>query len=94
VQGWYIPADQSRKTIIFSHGYGANREESWIPMYDLAHYAHSLNFNVVMFDYGFASQNSKAVATGGKAESQQVLGAILLAKQRGSSEIIVWGFSM
>ncbi|EHS59272.1 alpha/beta hydrolase [Paenibacillus sp. Aloe-11] len=94
VQGWYIPADQSRKTIIFSHGYGANREESWIPMYDLAHYAHSLNFNVVMFDYGFASQNSKAVATGGKAESQQLLGAIQLAKQRGSSEIIVWGFSM
>lgn len=94
VQGWYIPAGQSRKTIIFSHGYGANREESWIPMYDLAHYAHRLNFNVVMFDYGFASQNSKAVATGGKAESQQLLGAIQLAKQRGSSEIIVWGFSM
>jgi len=94
MQGWYIPATGSKKTIVFSHGYGANREETWIPMYDLAHYAHRMNFNVIMFDYGFASQTSKAVATGGKAESQQLLGAIELAKQRGAKQIVVWGFSM
>lgn len=94
MQGWYIPATGSKKTIVFSHGYGANREETWIPMYDLAHYAHRMNFNVMMFDYGFASQSSKAVATGGKAESKQLLGAIELAKQRGAKQIVVWGFSM
>ncbi|WP_145949939.1 alpha/beta fold hydrolase [Paenibacillus sp. Y412MC10] len=94
MQGWYIPAAGSTKTIVFSHGYGANREETWIPMYDLAHFAHRLNFNVIMFDYGFASQNSKAVATGGKVEAQQLLGAIDLAKQRGAKQIVVWGFSM
>ncbi|KAA8997153.1 alpha/beta fold hydrolase [Paenibacillus spiritus] len=94
VQGWYIPAEGSTKTIVFSHGYGANREESWVPMYDLAHYAHKLNFNVVMFDYGFASQTNKDIATGGKKESQQLLGAVQLAKQRGAQEIVVWGFSM
>lgn len=94
MHGWYIPAADSNQTIVFSHGYGANREETWIPMYDLAHYAHRLNFNVVMFDYGFAAQNSKEVATGGKKEAQQLLGAIQFAKQRGSQEIIVWGFSM
>ncbi|MCJ8011753.1 alpha/beta fold hydrolase [Paenibacillus sp. KQZ6P-2] len=94
LHGWYIPATGSNKTIVFSHGYGANREETWIPMYDLAHYAHRMNYNVVMFDYGFANQNSKAVATGGKAESQQLLGAIELAKQRGAKQIVVWGFSM
>ena len=94
MQGWYIPAEQSDKTIVFSHGYGANREESWIPMYDLAHYAHRQNFNVIMFDYGFASQTSKQVATGGKVEAQQLLGAIQLAKQRGAQKVVVWGFSM
>ncbi|WP_068782768.1 alpha/beta hydrolase [Paenibacillus phocaensis] len=94
MQGWYIPAEDSVKTIVFSHGYGANREESWIPMYDLANFAHRLNFNVLMFDYGFAAQNSKEVATGGKKEAQQLLGAIQVAKQRGGQEIIVWGFSM
>lgn len=94
MQGWYIPAEDSDKTIVFSHGYGANREETWIPMYDLAHFAHNLNFNVVMFDYGFAAENSKEVATGGNKEAPQLLGAIQFAKQRGGQEIIVWGFSM
>ncbi|MBW4085109.1 alpha/beta hydrolase [Paenibacillus sp. S150] len=94
MQGWYIPSEGSTKTIVFSHGYGANREETWVPMYDLAHYAHSLNFNVVMFDYGFASKTSKDIATGGKKESQQLLGAIKYAKEHGAKEIVVWGFSM
>ncbi|AIQ11129.1 alpha/beta hydrolase [Paenibacillus durus] len=94
IQGWYIPSKNSAKTIVFSHGYGANREESWVPMYDLAHFAHRLNFNVIMFDYGFASHNNKDVATGGKKESRELLGAIQLAKQRGAKEIVVWGFSM
>lgn len=94
MSGWYIPSEGATKTIVFSHGYGANREESWVPMYDLAHYAHSLNFNVVMFDYGFAAQGNKDIATGGKKESQQLLGAIDFAKERGAEELVVWGFSM
>lgn len=94
MQGWYIPSEGATKTIVFSHGYGANREESWVPMYDLAHYAHSLKFNVVMFDYGFASKVNKDIATGGKKESQQLLGAIEYAKDKGANEIVVWGFSM
>jgi pimeloyl-ACP methyl ester carboxylesterase len=94
MHGWYIPSPDSKRTIIFSHGYGANREESWVPMYDLAHYAHSLNYNVLMFDYGFAAQYNKDVATGGKVETQQLLGAIELAKEREAEQIIVWGFSM
>lgn len=94
MQGWYIPVEGATKTIVFSHGYGANREETWVPMYDLAHYAHRLNFNVVMFDYGFASQTDKDLATGGKKESQQLLGAIQYAKERGAKEVVVWGFSM
>ncbi|MFD0617516.1 MULTISPECIES: alpha/beta hydrolase [Paenibacillus] len=94
LEGWYIPAANSKKTIVFSHGYGANREELWVPMYDLAQFAHRLNYNVVMFDYGFASKTHKLAATGGAIESEQLLGAIQYAKERGSQEIVVWGFSM
>ncbi|QCT01361.1 phospholipase/carboxylesterase [Paenibacillus algicola] len=94
ISGWYIPSEGSNRTIILSHGYGANREETWVPMYDLAHYAHNLDFNVLMFDYAFASQTSKDVATGGKEEKLQLLGAIELVKQRGAKQIVVWGFSM
>lgn len=94
LDGWYIPAANSKKTIILSHGYGANREETWVPMYDLAQFAHRLNFNVVMFDYGFASTTHKLAATGGAVEKEQLLGAVDYAKQRGANEIVVWGFSM
>lgn len=94
LEGWFIPATGSKKTIVFSHGYGANREELWVPMYDLAQFAHRMNFNVILFDYGFASATNKIAATGGKTESQQLLGAIEYAKERGAQEIVVWGFSM
>ncbi|KWX88626.1 alpha/beta hydrolase, partial [Paenibacillus riograndensis] len=63
MQGWYIPSKGSSKTIVFSHGYGANREETWVPMYDLAHYAPSLNFHAVMFDYGSASHSNQETPT-------------------------------
>jgi uncharacterized protein len=85
---------ESQRTVIFSHGYGANREETWVPMYDLAALLHRLNYNVFMFDYGYASTDYKAPATGGYEESQQLLSAVQYVKSRGASEIIVWGFSM
>jgi len=100
VSGWYIPAEDnanmvpSSKTIIFSHGYGANREESWVPMYELTKLLHGLQYNVLMFDYGYASKDYKAPATGGYEESQQLLAAVNYIKEQGSKHIIVWGFSM
>lgn len=94
VDGWWIPAAESSKTVVLSHGYGANREESWVPMYELADLLHGLEYNVLMFDYGFANHNRPTPATGGRLESQQLLGAIQYARQQGSEELIVWGFSM
>lgn len=94
LNGWYIPADQSKRTIVFSHGYGTNREEPWVKVYDLAQFAHRLNYNVILFDYGFASATHKTAATGGKTESRQLLGAVHYAKQRGAEQVLVWGFSM
>lgn len=92
LDGWYLPAADSKRTVIFSHGYGANREESWVPMYDLAKAAHMQNFNVLMFDYGFVSPEQ--VVTGGVQETQELLGAINLVKEKGADQIFVWGFSM
>ncbi|MFC5530357.1 alpha/beta hydrolase [Cohnella yongneupensis] len=94
VDGWWIPAADSRKTVVLSHGYGTNREESWVPMYDLASLLHARNYNVLMFDYGFASKTHHTPATGGRIESEQLLGAIQYARSQGSDELVVWGFSM
>ncbi|MFD1954924.1 alpha/beta hydrolase [Paenibacillus thailandensis] len=84
----------STRTIVFSHGYGANREESWVPMYKLTGLVHNLNYNVLLFDYGYASEAYRAPATGGAEESEQLLAAVEFAKSRGAEQIVVWGFSM
>src|SRR5690606_1513814 len=100
VDSWFIPArsaasgEESGQTIILSHGYGANREESWVPMYDLAELMHELGYNVIMFDYGYASKSYSAPATWGSEEKNQLLAAVDYAKERGADKIIVWGFSM
>jgi len=100
VDSWFIPAlaplsnQEAKQTVILSHGYGANREESWVPMYDLAQLLNELNYNVIMFDYGYASKSYNAPATWGSEEKNQLLAAVDYAKERGSEKIIVWGFSM
>jgi pimeloyl-ACP methyl ester carboxylesterase len=101
VSGWFIQAEveanepaQLVRTVVFSHGYGANREETWVPMYELSKMLHGLNYNILLFDYGYASKEYKAPATGGLEESQQLLAAVDYAKSRGADDIVVWGFSM
>ncbi|GAA4866781.1 alpha/beta hydrolase [Paenibacillus vulneris] len=95
LNGWYIPAVQSAastKTVVFSHGYGGNREEIWVPLYDLAKELHQQNYNVLMFDYGFVQP--KESVTGGIRESQELLGAVKYARDHGAKQVYVWGFSM
>ncbi|WP_409346980.1 alpha/beta hydrolase [Paenibacillus sp. MBLB4367] len=91
LNGWYIPGE-SQETVVFSHGYGANREESWVPMYELAKALNRMQYNVLMFDYGFVQPGR--VVTGGIQETQELLGAISLAKTKGAQNVFVWGFSM
>ncbi|MFC5470791.1 alpha/beta hydrolase [Cohnella suwonensis] len=95
VDGWWIPsAGDGRRTVVLSHGFGANREELWVPMYDLAELLHRNDYNVLMFDYAYASAARRGPATGGISESRQLSGAIQFARGQGSDEVVVWGFSM
>ena len=96
VNGWWIPAPHSGpdRTVVLSHGYGTNREELWVPMYDVAGWLHELGYNVLMFDYGFADPSRRRPATGGVHESRELLGALRYARASGQEKVIVWGFSM
>ncbi len=93
LEGWYIPAN-SAKTVIFSHGYGGNREEFWVPIYTLVHELHKQNYNVLMFDYGYVQPGGKRIVTAGIQESQELLGAVDYIKNLGAKLIFIWGFSM
>lgn len=98
VEAWYIPSNEQvqgkSRTVILSHGYGTNREEQWIPLYDIADYLHNLNYNVIMFDYGYASEQFLYPATWGSEEKEELIATIDLAEQQGANQIIVFGFSM
>lgn len=91
VNGWYVPG-ATDTTIILSHGYGTNREEPWVPMYELLEELNSRQYTVLMFDYGFVHPD-RAVS-GGVVETQELLGAVEYINQRGAERIFVWGFSM
>ncbi|WP_442601245.1 alpha/beta hydrolase [Paenibacillus sp. KN14-4R] len=94
MNGWLIPAANSKKSIVFSHGYGENREAPWIPMYTLANELHKRGYQVLMFDYSYAVAGSSHLMTGGVQESKELAGAIQFLKQRGMEQVYVWGFSM
>ncbi|WP_231570978.1 alpha/beta hydrolase [Gordoniibacillus kamchatkensis] len=93
LQGWYLPAAGSTNTVIFSHGYGGNREEIWVPIYSLAKMLHDAGYNVLMFDYGYV-QGGDRIVTGGIRESQELLGAFDYMKDKGAHNLFIWGFSM
>lgn len=89
--GWYIPGT-TLKTVILSHGYGGNREEIWVPMYEIAKELNKNRFNVLMFDY--SSVYADSYVTGGIQESRELIGAINYAKALGDQQVYIWGFSM
>ncbi|PYI50677.1 alpha/beta hydrolase [Paenibacillus flagellatus] len=92
LDGWFIPAAGSDKAVVFSHGYGGNREELWVPFYSLAKELNKQNYNVLLFDYGYVRPDMSV--TGGVRESLELQGAIDFVKRKGMKHTYVWGFSM
>lgn len=93
LEGWLIPAN-STKAVVFSHGYGANREEVWVPLYALAKELYNDGFNVLMFDYSYVRSDGEYLMTAGFEESKELLGAVRFLKDRGLDHVTIWGFSM
>ncbi|WP_246067135.1 alpha/beta hydrolase [Paenibacillus koleovorans] len=92
LEGWYIPSEGSHRSVVFSHGYGGNREELWVPFYSLAEELHKRSYNVLLFDYSYV--RPEISATGGIRESRELQGAIEYVRTRGGTSNYVWGFSM
>ncbi|RKN71263.1 alpha/beta hydrolase [Paenibacillus ginsengarvi] len=92
LEGWFIPAEDSDKVVVFSHGYGGNREELWVPFYSLAQELNRQHYNVLLFDYGYVQPDLSV--TGGVRESLELEGALKFVKEKGMKHTYVWGFSM
>jgi pimeloyl-ACP methyl ester carboxylesterase len=97
LSGWFIPARNSDRVIVFVHGKDSCRScEFSNRALDFAHDMHERGFNVFMFDLRGHGQSSTARVSFGLREKNDVLGAIdwLRAKGFGPGKIGVLGVSL
>jgi len=90
LRGWYIPAAKTRgKTLILLHGYPADKGNI-LPALAFLHE----DFNLLLFDFRYLGQSEGSYSTAGAKEVEDLLAAIRFLKNRGTTEVGVWGFSM
>lgn len=101
LKGWWIPAQnsnketKSKKTIIFSHGYGDNRALMDIEVINLAKRLCKEDYNVLVFDFRGEGESEGKIVTLGAFEKYDLLSAIDFAKNTKHSEKIgLIGWSM
>jgi pimeloyl-ACP methyl ester carboxylesterase len=97
LSGWFIPARNSDRVIVFVHGKDSCRSCEFINgALDFASDMHERGFNVFMFDLRGHGQSSAARVSFGLREKNDVLGAVdwLKAKGFGAGKIGVLGVSL
>lgn len=90
IECWYIPAKNSKGTIALFHGYSGEKST----MLDKSEIFRDLGFNTLLVDF-MGSGNSKGNQTTiGFLESQQVKTSFDYLKEKGDSNIYLFGTSM
>jgi dipeptidyl aminopeptidase/acylaminoacyl peptidase len=79
LRGWWIPAAQSERVLIFVHGRGGDRA-SYSTLFKPLHEA---GFNILTFDLRGHGQSDSAYCTWGIKEQWDVIGAVEFAKSKG-----------
>ncbi len=90
LNGWWIPAGESRRTVILLHGFSGSMD----PDLKYAPLFHNHVFNVLMFDFRAHGRSDGKLTSLGALEVRDALGAIQFARARGSRSIGLLGFSM
>lgn len=91
LSGWYIPAPDSSKVIIFVHGHGADRHEGmrWFTS------VHTAGFNILAFDLRNSGQSGGDFSSMSYFERQDVIAAVdFLQNEKNLKSIGVFGTSM
>ncbi|MFA5161363.1 MAG: alpha/beta hydrolase [Elusimicrobiales bacterium] len=93
LRGWFIPADNSPKTIILLHGWGNNRGDALAA----THFLHEAGFNLLYFDFRCCGESGGAVSTVGYLETRDMEAALEYLKTRKpecAQAVGVYGMSM
>jgi hypothetical protein len=91
VPGWFMPVENPKGVVVASHGFMMNRSELSV----MAPICAEEGFAFYCYDFPGHGVAAKGKVTMGLAESQTVLGAVSLAKQRfPGAPIVLMGTSM
>jgi len=88
--GWWIPAEESPRTVIFLHGFSGTMDPDlkYVPAF------HERGFNVLMFDFRAHGRSRGERTSLGAIEVQDVFGALDFARACNSWSVGLLGFSM
>jgi len=94
LKGWIIEPEQPKMTIIFSHGYGGNKQEAKVGFLRLSKILYNEGYRVIMFDFRASGESEGERITVGANEKLDLLGVIDYAKQNYQEKIVLYGVSM
>jgi uncharacterized protein len=90
LRGWYIPAENSTKTIIVCSGANGSLDAD----VHVAPWLHEAGYNVLLFNWRAHGQSDGDVVTLGFNERYDLIAAVQYAKSKGAERVGVLGFSM
>jgi fermentation-respiration switch protein FrsA (DUF1100 family) len=90
LHGWYIPCQDSTKTIIVCSGANGSLDAD----VHVAPWLHAAGFNVLLFNWRAHGDSEGEVVTLGFNERYDLIAAVQLAKSKGAERVGVLGFSM
>ena len=90
LRGWYIPVENSDKTIIVCSGANGSLDADM----PVAPWLHAAGFNVLLFDWRAHGQSEGQVVTLGCDERYDLISAVEFARSKGARRVGVLGFSL
>lgn len=90
LRGWYIPAENSARTIIVCSGANGSMDAD----VSVAPWLHAAGFNVLLFDWRAHGKSEGQVVTLGFDERYDLIAAVEYTKSKGTQRIGALGFSM
>ncbi|WP_460635775.1 alpha/beta hydrolase [Larkinella harenae] len=90
LEGWYIPVEQARGTVILCHGHASSKAKVLCEM----DYFHQLGYNTLLFDFRAHGNSEGNICTIGYRETNDLKAAYDFVVRGGEKNIILWGVSM
>lgn len=90
LDGWWVPADGARGTVVLLHGLNRSR----IEMVRKLPFLHEHGWNALLFDLRHHGNSGGTLSTFGWLEKHDALAAAALARERAPGPVVMWGVSL